>query len=102
MRERGELGAISHELFRFNEPACSEHPFRQRADFVEGRSRRRGAAQSGIDGFDVFGYITGEEPKVVAAVTSHTLHHREVEDDAHVYALHVSGIVCLNEASYTI
>ena len=45
----------------------------------------------GIHGFDVCRYITGEEPKVVAAVTSHAIHKREVEDYAHVTLRTPSG-----------
>ena len=37
------------------------HRFRQRVDSVEGRSQRRGAAQSRIHGFDIFRYITPAE-----------------------------------------
>ena len=55
----------------------------------------------GIHGFDVMRYIIGEEPKVVSAVTSHVIHKREIEDYAHVTLRTPSGIVCLNEASYT-
>jgi predicted dehydrogenase len=55
----------------------------------------------GIHGFDLFRYITSEEPSVVSAVTSHAIHKREVEDYAHVTLRTPSGIVFLNEASYT-
>src|SRR5262249_38800878 len=44
---------------------------------------------------------TGEEPKVVSAVTSHSIWKREVEDYAFVTLRTPSGIVFLNEASYT-
>jgi predicted dehydrogenase len=55
----------------------------------------------GIHGIDLFRYITSEEPQVVSAVTSHAVHKREVEDYAHVTLKTPSGIVFLNEASYT-
>jgi len=59
------------------------------------------AAEGGQHGIDLFRYITSEEPQVVSAVTSHAVHKREVEDYAHVTLRTPSGIVFLNEASYT-
>jgi len=38
----------------------------------------------GFHGFDLCRYITGEEPKVVSAVTNHSIWKREVEDYAFV------------------
>ncbi len=55
----------------------------------------------GFHGFDLCRYITGEEPKVISAVTSHLIWKREVEDYAFVTLRTPSGIVFLNEASYT-
>jgi len=55
----------------------------------------------GFHGFDLCRYITGEDPKVVSSVTSHSIWKREVEDYAFVTLRTSSGIVFLNEASYT-
>jgi predicted dehydrogenase len=102
MRERGELGAISHMLFRFNQPGVQRY-IDSGSSWILTKAEAGGGAllNLGVHGFDVFRYITGEEPKVVAAVTSHATQRREIEDYAHVTLRTPSGIVCLNEASYT-
>jgi predicted dehydrogenase len=102
MRERGELGAISHVLFRFNQPGVQRY-IDSGSSWILTKAEAGGGAllNLGIHGFDVIRYITGEEPRVVAAVTSHATQRREVEDYAHVTLQTPSGIVCLNEASYT-
>jgi len=102
MRERGELGAISHMLFRFNHPGVQRY-IDSGSSWILTKAEAGGGAllNLGVHGFDVFRYITGEEPKVVAAVTSHATQRREIEDYAHVTLRTPSGIVCLNEASYT-
>jgi predicted dehydrogenase len=102
MRERGELGAISHVLFRFNQPGVQRYIDSGSAWILTKAEAGGGALLNlGIHGFDVIRYITGEEPRVVAAVTSHATQRREVEDYAHVTLRTPSGIICLNEASYT-
>jgi predicted dehydrogenase len=102
MRERGELGTISHVLFRFNQPGVQRY-IDSGSSWILTKAEAGGGAllNLGIHGFDIIRYITGEEPRVVAAVTSHTIHKREIEDYAHVTLRTPSGIVCLNEASYT-
>ncbi len=102
MRERGELGSISHILFRFNQPGVQRY-IDSGSSWILTKAEAGGGAllNLGIHGFDVIRYITGEEPTVVAAVTSHSIHKREIEDYAHVTLRTPSGIVCLNEASYT-
>jgi predicted dehydrogenase len=102
MRERGELGAISHILFRFNQPGVQRYIDSGSAWILTKAEAGGGALLNlGIHGFDVMRYITGEEPTVAAAVTSHATQRREVEDYAHVTLRTPSGIICLNEASYT-
>ena len=102
MRLRGELGTISHMLVRFNQPGVQRY-IDSGSSWMLTKAEAGGGAllNLGIHGFDVFRYITGEEPKVVSAVTSHSIHKREVEDYAFVTLRTPSGIVCLNEASYT-
>ena len=102
MREKGELGTISHILMRFNQPGVQRYIDSGSSWMLTKKEAGGGALLNlGIHGFDVMRYITGEEPKVVSAVTSHAIHKREVEDYAHVMLRTPSGIVCLNEASYT-
>ncbi len=102
MRERGELGPISHMLFRFNQPGVQRYIDSGSAWILSKKEAGGGALLNlGIHGFDICRYITGEEPVVIGAVTSRTLHHREVEDYAHVTLRTPSGAIFLNEASYT-
>jgi hypothetical protein len=102
MRDRRRARDDVHMLFRFNQPGVStlRRP-RQPVDVVEGRRCGGALINLGIHGFDLCRYITGEEPKVIAAVTSHSIHKREIEDYAHVTLRTPSGLVFLNEASYT-
>lgn len=102
MVRSGELGTISHMLVRFNQPGVQRY-------IDEGNSWMLTKAQAGggallnlgFHGFDLCRYITGEDPMVVSAVTSHSIWHREVEDYAFVTLCAPSGMVFLNEASYT-
>ena len=102
MVRSGQLGTISHMLVRFNQPGIQRY-------LDEGNSWMLTKAQAGggallnlgFHGFDLCRYITGEEPKVISAVTSHSIWKREVEDYAFVTLRTPSGIVFLNEASYT-
>jgi predicted dehydrogenase len=102
MRERGELGAISHMLFRFNQPGVQRYIDSGSSWILSKKTAGGGALLNlGIHGVDIIRYITGEEPTVVAASTSHATQRREVEDYAHVTLRTPSGSVCLCEASYT-
>jgi predicted dehydrogenase len=102
MRAGGELGTISHIQFRFDQPGVQRYLDSGSAWILSKKEAGGGALLNlGIHGFDVCRYITGEEPSVVAAVTSHSIHRREVEDYAHVTLRTPSGIVFVNEASYT-
>lgn len=102
MRQRNELGTISHMLFRFNQPGVQRYVDLGSPWMLSKADAGGGALINlGIHGIDLFRYLTSEEPQVVSAVTSHALHKREVEDYAHVTLKTPSGIVFLNEASYT-
>ena len=102
MRQRGELGAISHMLMRFNQPGVQRYIDLGSAWMLSKAEAGGGSLINlGVHGFDLCRYITGEEPKVVSAVTSRLVHRREVEDYAHVTLRTPSGTVFLNEASYT-
>jgi predicted dehydrogenase len=54
-----------------------------------------------VHGVDQFRYITGEEPKVVSAVTSHAMFNREIEDWGTMLMRTPAGTVLVNEAGYT-
>jgi predicted dehydrogenase len=102
MRQRNELGTISHMLFRFNQPGVQRYVDLGSPWMLSKADAGGGALINlGIHGIDLFRYITSEEPQVVSAVTSHAIHKREVEDYAHMTLKTPSGIVFLNEASYT-
>jgi predicted dehydrogenase len=102
MRKNGELGTISHMLMRFNQPGVQRY-IDSGSSWMLTKAEAGGGAllNLGIHGFDLCRYLTGEEPEVVSAVTSHAIHKREVEDYGFVVMRTPSGIVFLNEASYT-
>ena len=102
MVRSGELGTISHMRVRFNQPGIQRYLDEGNA-WVLSKTEAGGGAllNLGIHGFDLCRYITGEEPRVVSAVTSHSIWKREVEDYAIVTLRTPGGMVFLNEASYT-
>jgi predicted dehydrogenase len=102
MVRSGELGTLSHMLVRFNQPGIQRYLGEGNAWVLTKREAGGGALLNlGFHGFDLCRYITGEEPKVISAVTSHSIWKREVEDYAFVTLRTPSGMVFLNEASYT-
>jgi predicted dehydrogenase len=102
MRDRGELGPISHGLLRFNQPGVQRY-IDLGSPWMLSKADAGGGAllNLGIHGIDICRHITGEEPRVVAAVTSRAIHNREVEDYAHVTLRTPSGVIFHTEASYT-
>jgi predicted dehydrogenase len=102
MVKSGELGTISHMLVRFNQPGVRRY-LDEGNDWMVTKATAGGGAllNLGFHGFDLCRYITGEDPKVVSAVTSHSIWKRDIEDYAFVTLRTPSGIVFLNEASYT-
>jgi predicted dehydrogenase len=102
MREKGELGTISHGLMRFNQPGVQRYIDLGSPWMLSKKETGGGALINlGIHGFDLCRFLTGEEPKVVSAVTSHNAQRQEVEDYAFVTLRTPSGVIFLNEASYT-
>lgn len=98
----GELGTISHMLVRFNQPGIQRYLDEGNSWMVTKATAGGGALLNlGFHGFDLCRYITGEEPSVVSAVTSHAIWKRDIEDYAFVTLRTPSGIIFLNEASYT-
>jgi predicted dehydrogenase len=102
MVRSGEVGTISHMLVRFNQPGVQRYIDEGNSWMLDKATAGGGALLNlGFHGFDLCRYITGEEPQVVSAVTSHSIWKREVEDYAFVTLRTPSGMVFLNEASYT-
>jgi predicted dehydrogenase len=102
MVKSGELGVISHLYVRFNQPGIQRYIDAGNEWMLSKKQAGGGALVNlGIHGFDLCWYLTGEEPKVVSAVTSHAIWKREVEDYVFVTLRTPSGMVFLNEASYT-
>jgi len=102
MRDRGELGAISHGLMRFNQPGIQRYRDLGSAWMLSKAETGGGALINlGVHGFDLCRYLTGEEPEVVSAVTSHAVHRLEIEDYALVTLRTPSGVIYVVEASYT-
>jgi len=94
MRQKGELGTISHGLMRFNQPGVQRYRDLGSPWMLSKAETGGGALISlGIHGFDLCRYLTGEEPAVVSAVTSHAVHRLEIEDYAHVTLRTPSGVV---------
>jgi predicted dehydrogenase len=102
MRDRGEIGTLSHGIMRFNQPGVQRYRDLG-SPWMLSKTETGGGAliNLGIHGFDLCRHLTGEEPRVVSAVTSHSIHKLEIEDYAHVTLRTPSGVVFLNEASYT-
>jgi predicted dehydrogenase len=102
MRQHGELGIIAHGVMRFDQPTTDRYVQNGSTWMLSKKEAGGGAMLNlGIHGVDIFRYITGEEPSVIGAVTSHLLRKQEVEDFAHVTMRTASGTICVAEASYT-
>lgn len=102
MVRSGELGTVSHMLVRFNQPGIQRYIDEGNSWMLRKAEAGGGALLNlGFHGFDLCRYITEEEPKVLSAVTSHSIWKREVEDYAFVTLRTPGGMVFLNEASYT-
>jgi predicted dehydrogenase len=102
MAASGELGTISHFVVRFNQPGVQRY-IDQGNQWMLSKKEAGGGAliNLGIHGFDLCRWITGEEPIVVSAATSHAIAKLEIEDYAFVTLRTPSGIIFLNEAGYT-
>jgi len=102
MRDKGALGAISHGSMRFNQPGVQRYRDLGSPWMLSKVETGGGALINlGIHGFDLCRHLTGEEPQVVSAVTSHSTHNLEIEDYAHVTLRTPKGVIFMNEASYT-
>lgn len=102
MVTNGELGAISHMLVRFNQPGIQRYIDAGNQWMLEKKTAGGGALVNlGIHGFDLCSFITGENPHIISAATSHSQFHVDVEDYAFVMMRTPSGIIFMNEAGYT-
>lgn len=102
MVQSGELGAVSHIVFRVIRPTMARYeawgsPWMLKRDLAGGGA----LLNLGSHGFDICRFITGEEPVVVSATLSNAVHRSEVEDYAHVTLRTPSGILFHNEVGYT-
>jgi predicted dehydrogenase len=103
MIAHGETGKISHGIFRMLRPGI-QHYYEQDSGWMLQKKEAGGGVllNLGCHGIDLCRYITGEEPEVVSAVTSHAIFNKEVEDYAFITLRTPSGIVFHNEYGYTL
>jgi predicted dehydrogenase len=102
MKKEGTLGRISHMHVRFNNAGIQRY-IDLGNDWMLSKKDAGGGCMLNlaVHGVDQFRYITGEEPKVVSAVTSHAMFNREVEDWGAMLMRTPQGTVLVNEAGYT-
>ncbi|TYL72345.1 Gfo/Idh/MocA family protein [Bradyrhizobium cytisi] len=103
MVQSGELGAISHIVFRMIRPTMKRYVAWD-SPWMLSKDQAGGGAllNLGSHGFDICRFITGEEPSVLSAVLSNVVHNSEVEDYAHVTLRTPKGIIFHNEVGYTL
>jgi len=102
MVQGGELGRVSHIVFRMIRPTMARYAVWDSPWMLNAREAGGGALLNlGSHGFDICRFITGEEPTVMSAVLSNVVHQSEVEDYAHVTLRTPSGIIFHNEVGYT-
>ncbi|MDA9504429.1 hypothetical protein XI09_06625 [Bradyrhizobium sp. CCBAU 11386] len=103
MVQSGEVGAISHIVFRMIRPTMERYVAWDSPWMLSKKQAGGGALLNlGSHGFDICRFITGEEPSVVSAVLSNVVHNSEVEDYAHVTLRTPKGIIFHNEVGYTL
>ena len=98
----GQLGPVSHVVFRMIRPTMQRYVVWDSPWMLRKAESGGGALINlGTHGFDMCRFITGEEPKVVAAAISNAVHKTDVEDYALVTLRTPSGILFHNEVGYT-
>jgi len=102
MKKAGTLGTISHMHVRFTNTGIQRY-LDLGNDWMLTKKDAGGGCliNLGVHGVDQFRYITGEEPKLVSAVTSHAMFNREIEDWGTMLMRTPAGTVLVNEAGYT-
>jgi predicted dehydrogenase len=102
MVQSGELGSISHIVFRLIRPTPDRYVAWDSPWMLRKAEAGGGALINlGSHGFDLCRFITGEEPRVVSASISSAVYKLEVEDYAFVTLRTPSGIIFHNEVGYT-
>ena len=102
MKNAGTLGRISHMHVRFNNAGIQRYIDLGNEWMLTKKDAGGGCLINlAVHGVDQFRYITGEEPKVVSAVTSHAMFNREIEDWGTMLMRTPAGTVLVNEAGYT-
>ena len=102
MVQSGELGPVSHIVFRLIRPTPERYVAWDSPWMLRKAEAGGGALLNlGSHGFDLCRFITGEEPRVVSAVISNATYKLDVEDYAFVTLRTPSGIVFHNEVGYT-
>src|SRR4051812_15934134 len=102
MKKAGTLGTNSHMHVRFNNAGIQRY-IDLGNDWMLSKKDAGGGCliNLGVHGVDQFRYITGEEPTLVSAVTSHAMFKREIEDWGTMLMRTPAGTVLVNEAGYT-
>lgn len=102
MMAAGEFGHVSHIFFRMIRPTMRRY-FEWDSPWMASAAATGGGAlmNLGAHGFDIARFITGEEPRVVSAAVSSSVHEAEVEDYAFASLRTPSGIIFHNEVGYT-
>ena len=102
MVQGGDLGSISHIVFRLIRPTPERYTAWDSPWMLRKAEAGGGALMNlGSHGFDLCRFITGEEPQVVSAVISNAVYKLDVDDYALVTLRTPSGIVFHNEVGYT-
>jgi predicted dehydrogenase len=102
LKQRGELGTLSHMRFRMIRPGVQRYREQDSAWMLSKHEAGGGVLLNlGVHGFDLFRLVSGEEPEVVSAVTSNAVFGLEVEDYAAVALRTPGGAICHVEVGYT-
>jgi predicted dehydrogenase len=102
LKQRRELGTISHIRFRMIRPGVQRYREQDSAWMLNKREAGGGVLLNlGVHGFDLCRWLTGEEPEIVSAVTSNAVFGLDVEDYAAVTLRTPSGAICHVEVGYT-
>ncbi len=103
MIESGEAGSISHGIYRMLRPGI-QHYYEQDSAWMVSKKEAGGGVllNLGVHGIDLIRFITGEQPHVVGAATSHSIFNLDVEDYAFITMRTPSGVIFHNEYGYTL
>jgi predicted dehydrogenase len=102
MKADDTLGTISHMHVRFNNGGIQRYKDLGN-DWMLTKKDAGGGCWLNLagHGIDQFRYITGEEPKVIGAITSHSMFHLDIEDWGTMLMRTPRGTILVNESGYT-